>query len=61
MTLIREIVEIAIETGKLTVASEQQLRLKLRQKNPQEELEAFVKLQQAIIKGQVQQQSRQLA
>ncbi|TVQ44846.1 MAG: hypothetical protein EA365_09280 [Gloeocapsa sp. DLM2.Bin57] len=61
MVFIREIAEAAIATGSLTLANEQKLRLMLKQKYEQEDLEAFMSLQQAVIRGQVKQQSRYIA
>lgn len=59
MVLIRDIAKTAIETGSLSLANEQKLRLMLREKYEQEDLEAFISLQQAVILGKVKQQSRQ--
>ena len=59
MDLIREIVKQAIETGLLTLEAEKKLRIMLTHKYDQEDLEAFIKLQQAVITGEVKQESRQ--
>jgi Cu/Ag efflux pump CusA len=59
MVMIREIAQIAMATGNLSLANEQQLRLMLKQKYEIEDLDAFISLQQAVIQGQVKQQSRQ--
>ena len=61
MNYIREIAQTAIDTGSLTLANEQKLRLMLKQKYDSDDLEAFIALQQAVIRGQVKQQSRQKA
>jgi hypothetical protein len=61
MVLIREIAQTAIATGSLTLVNEEKLRLMLKQKYELEDLEAFMSLQQAIIRGEVKQQSRQVA
>ncbi|WP_034936256.1 hypothetical protein [Gloeocapsa sp. PCC 73106] len=61
MVLIRDIAHNAITTGSLSLANEQKLRLMLKQKYEQEDLEAFMNLQQAVILGKVKQQSRQIA
>lgn len=61
MVFIREIAEATIATGSLSLANEQKLRLMLKQKYEQEDLEAFMRLQQAVIMGQVKQQSRYIA
>jgi len=61
MVYIREIAQSAIDTGSLTLANEQKLRLMLKQKYEADDLEAFISLQQAVIKGIVKQQSRQIA
>lgn len=59
MNYIREIAQTAIDTGSLTLANEQKLRMMLKQKYDSDDLEAFIALQQAVIRGQVKQQSRQ--
>lgn len=61
MALIREIAQKAIATGKLTVNHEKELRLQLKGEHTREDLEAFMRLQQAVIRGQVTQQSRKIA
>ncbi|NJO79279.1 MAG: hypothetical protein HC827_12660 [Cyanobacteria bacterium RM1_2_2] len=56
---IREIVQQAIAEQYLTVAAEEQLRQLLTTKNDREDLVAFLLLQQAVMNGSVQQQSRE--
>jgi sulfur relay (sulfurtransferase) DsrF/TusC family protein len=56
---IREIVQQAIAQKYLTVAAEDQLRQLLATKNDCEDLAAFLLLQQAVMNGVVQQQSRE--
>ena len=60
MLLIRNVVQKAISTGYLTIEAEEQLRLLLAQKISQEDLKAFMSLQQAAMMGKVKQQSREL-
>jgi hypothetical protein len=60
MNLISEIVNQALCTGYLTVEAEEQLRQGLRQKYSSEDMQAFMKLQQAAMAGYVKQQSREL-
>lgn len=56
---IREIVQQAIANQYLTVIAEEQLRQLLTTKNEREDLAAFLQLQQAVMNGRVQQQSRE--
>jgi flagellar biosynthesis protein FliP len=58
MILIREIVQQAISNSYLTVEAEEQLRRLLRTKYEKEDLNAFMKLQQAAMEGRVAQESR---
>jgi len=58
MILIREIVQQAITNSYLTVEAEDQLRRLLRTKYEKEDLNAFMKLQQAAMEGRVTQESR---
>ena len=58
MILIREIVQQAITNSYLTVEAEEQLRRLLRTKYEKEDLNAFMKLQQAAMEGHVRQESR---
>jgi flagellar biosynthesis protein FliP len=57
MILIREIVQQAITNSYLTVEAEEQLRRLLRTKYEKEDLNAFMKLQQAAMEGHVTQES----
>ncbi len=59
MNLIREVVQQALETGYLTQEAEEKLRLMLTRKYPREDFEAFMRLQQAAMAGQVRQESRE--
>jgi hypothetical protein len=56
--LIREIVQQALKTRYLTREAEDQLRWLLRSKYDSQDLRAFMKLQNAVMEGQVQQESR---
>lgn len=60
MLLIREIVQQALASGCLTVAAEEQLRQLLAKKYEAQDLQAFMKLQQATMSGLVKQESREL-
>ena len=60
MAVIREVVQQAITTGYLTVAAENQLRQLLTTKYDQEDLKAFMTLQQVVIDGRVKQESCEL-
>lgn len=59
MRLIREVVKQALKTGYLTIEAEEKLRKMLRNKYDLEDLEAFIKLQQATMVGMVKQESRE--
>jgi flagellar biosynthesis protein FliP len=59
MSLIRDLVQQAISTSFLTVEAEEQLRQLLQTKYGKEDLNAFMKLQQAAMEGRVRQESRQ--
>jgi hypothetical protein len=59
MKLIREVVQHALATGYLTLEAEESLRQLLTHKYSEEDLEAFVVLQQAAMTGRVRQQSRE--
>jgi hypothetical protein len=61
MRKISDLVQQALETGYLTLAAEEQLRLLLQTKNEPEELLAFWQLQQAAMAGNVRQESREAA
>lgn len=58
--LIRELVKQALVTGYLTIEAEEQLRELLKGKYDQDDLKAFMKLQQAAMTGRVKQESREL-
>ena len=60
MEMIREIAEQALNSGFLSVESENKLRMMLRSKYELEDLEAFINLQQAAMIGIVKQESREL-
>lgn len=61
MVLIREVVQKALATGYLTLASEAELRRLLQTtKYGWEDLNAFMSLQQATMAGRVRQESREL-
>ena len=60
MVLIREVVQQTLITGYLTVEAEDQLRMLLKAKYESEDLNAFMKLQQAAMTGLVKQESREL-
>lgn len=60
MALIREIVQQALNTGYLSVASEEQLRQLLRTDFDEEEFQALVKLRTALYSGAVKQESQVL-
>jgi hypothetical protein len=59
VVLIREVVKQAIKTRCLTLKAEQELRLLLRNKYELEDFEAFIQLQQAVMRGAVRQESRE--
>ena len=58
--MIREIAEQALNSGYLSIESEDKLRMMLRSKYELEDLEAFINLQQAAMTGLVKQESREL-
>ncbi|WP_019504541.1 hypothetical protein [Pleurocapsa sp. PCC 7319] len=60
MKMIREIAEQALNSGYLSIKSEEKLRMMLRGKYELEDLEAFINLQQAAMIGLVKQESREL-
>jgi hypothetical protein len=61
MPSIREIVCCALETGYLSLAAENQLRHLLQKTSyGWEDLNAFVGLQQAAMRGYIRQESREL-
>lgn len=59
MYYIREVVKHALETGYLSIESEESLRRLLGKQYSDEDLDAFVQLQEAVIGGEVKQQSRE--
>ena len=59
MVFIRDLVQEAIETGYLSLETEEKIRDLLKICCNDEDLEAFVELQQAVIAGKVQQESRE--
>jgi hypothetical protein len=60
MVRIREVVQQALSAGYLTVAAENQLRQLLQTKYDREDLNAFMRLQEATMAGRVRQESREL-
>ena len=60
MIRIRNVVQQALSTGYLTIEAEELLRQMLAKKYDQEDLKAFMLLQEAAMTGQVKQQSREL-
>jgi hypothetical protein len=60
MLLIRNVVQQALSTGYLTLEAEEQLRQMLSKKYENEDLNAFMTLQQAAMAGLVKQESREL-
>ena len=57
---IERIAKQALDTGYLSLESEDELRLMLRNKYGLADLEAFIDLQQATMLGMVKQESREL-
>lgn len=60
MASICEVVQQALVTGYLTIEAEEQLRRLLQRKYGHEDFNAFMKLQQAAMRGYVKQESREL-
>ncbi|BAZ16929.1 hypothetical protein NIES4071_88070 [Calothrix sp. NIES-4071] len=60
MVLIRDVVEQVLNTGYLTLAQENLLRVLLRDKYEIEDLNAFMSLQEAAMDGLIKQESREL-
>jgi hypothetical protein len=60
VVLIREVVKQAIKTGCLTLKAEEELRILLKKKYGLEDFEAFIQLQQAVMRGTVKQESREI-
>ena len=61
MVLIRDIVKKALKTGYLTIEAEEQLRQLLTTRYDSEDFNAFMALQEAAMRGQVKQESREQA
>lgn len=62
LMIIRQIVQHVFNTGYLTVETEDKLRLLLQtNKYGSQDINAFMKLQQACVEDLIQQQSRQVA
>lgn len=59
MTKIRDLAQQALQTGYLTMAAEEQLRQLLSTRYELEDFNAFMRLQQAAMLGQVKQESRE--
>jgi|GEM_PF-977314 len=59
MTNIPTLVKHVLDAGYLSVAAENKLRSMLREKCEVKDLEALTRLQQAVIDGQVKQESRE--
>jgi hypothetical protein len=60
MILIREIVKQTLTSGYLSTRAEDQLRQLLADKYDQADLNAFMALQLAVVKGRVKQESREM-
>lgn len=60
MVLIREVVQQTLASGHLTLEAENQLRQLLSTRYDQEDLNAFMKLQLAVMSGRVTQQALEL-
>lgn len=60
MVKIREIVRQALVWNYLTVEAENKLRQLLKSKYEEEDLNAFIELQKAVMNGRVRQESREL-
>ena len=59
MYYIREVVQHALDTGYLSIEAEDSLRRLLGKQYSDEDLDAFVQLQEAVMGGVVKQQSRE--
>lgn len=59
MVRICELAQAALNTGYLTIAAEEQLRKLLATPYDLEDFNAFMLLQEAAMKGQVKQESRE--
>ncbi|MFB2920997.1 MULTISPECIES: hypothetical protein [Aerosakkonema] len=60
MVKIREIVQKALIWNYLTIEAENKLRQLLQSKYEEEDLDAFIELQLAVMNGRVRQESREL-
>lgn len=60
MNKIKQIVKEALEKSYLSLEAEEKLRLMLNSNYDLEDLEAFMNLQQALSRGKVRQQSREI-
>jgi hypothetical protein len=60
MTSIGDVVKKALDTGFLSREAEDNLRRMLTTKYGDDELEAFISLQQAAMAGRVRQESREI-
>jgi hypothetical protein len=58
---IRDVVQQAFADGYLTLEAEEQLRQLLQAKYGPDDLQAFMRLQFAVVSGKVRQESRDLA
>lgn len=61
MARIRDLSQIALESGYLTIEAEEQLRQLLTTHYELEDFDAFMALQEAAMRGQVKQESREQA
>ncbi len=59
MVQIRDLVQQVLKTGYLTLETENQLRNLLKNKYDDEDLKAFMTLQEAAMNGFVEQESRE--
>lgn len=59
MLLIQDIVRQALSTGWLSCEAEQHLRIRLQSRYTNEDFAAFMKLQQAVMRGHVKQETRE--
>ncbi|BAZ42430.1 hypothetical protein NIES4101_83990 [Calothrix sp. NIES-4101] len=60
MVLIRDLVQQVLRNGYLTLADENELRNLLKTKYDEEDLNAFMRLQEAAMNGLVRQESREI-
>lgn len=59
MLLIQDIVRQALSTGWLSCEAEQHLRIRLQSRYTDEDFAAFMKLQRAVMRGHVKQETRE--